>query len=373
MDTLIQVFGDFTLRTVALGAALIGITSGALGCFALLRKQSLLGDSISHAALPGIVLAFMVTGSKNPLVLLVGAAIAGWIATTCILAVIRNTRIVSDGAQGVVLSVFFGIGLLLLTFIQSRPDAAQAGLDKYLFGQAAALLPADVKTTAFFGGIALILMMLFWKELKLMTFDPVFGESIGFSGKLLDFIITGLIVIAIVTGLQTVGVILMSSMLIAPAAAARQWTNKLGHMVLLSAFFGALAGVIGALLSSLVSDLPTGPTIVLVLTALVLISLLFAPDRGFVSQIARRYQNRFSFSLHRLLLDLYHLEQQHGKDRRAHDQRTIAMIRRRKGTIRVALKALQSRGWVEEQSKRLWNLTPKGREEAEALEKGVTT
>ncbi len=364
------IFSDYTLRIVSLGAALLGITSGALGSFAVLRKQSLLGDSISHAALPGIVLAFMITGSKNSFILLIGAAIAGWIATTFILSIIRNTRITSDGAQGTILSVFFGLGLLLLTYVQSKPNAAQAGLDKYLFGQAAALLPEDIKSSAILGGLSIIIMIIIWKELKLLTFDPDFGQSLGFSSKLIDYIITALIVIAIVTGLQTVGVILMSSMLIAPAAAARQWTNKLGSMVILSSIFGAIAGIIGAVLSCIIPNLPTGPSIVLSLTAIVILSLLFAPDRGVISSMIKRYNNRFDFSLQKLLLTLLNLEKKHGGEKRAHDSHTISFTQPGIKNINTALLALEQKGWVSKDSRGHWFLSEEGREKAKLIEKG---
>jgi manganese/zinc/iron transport system permease protein len=365
-----DLFQDFTLRTVASGAALLGMTSGALGTFALLRKQSLLGDSISHAALPGIVLAFIITGSKSSLVLLLGAALAGWIATWFILSIIRNTRITSDGAQGVVLSVFFGIGLLLLTYVQSKPNASQAGLDKYLFGQAAALLPEDVRSAGILGALSLFILFILWKEFKLMTFDPVYGESLGFSSRLTDFLITGLIVIAIVTGLQTVGVILMSSMLIAPAAAARQWTDRLGLMVILSSLFGIIAGVAGAVFSSLIPNLPTGPTIVVCLTIIVILSLLLAPNRGVLAQMIKRFRNRYAFSLQTLLMDLYYLELKHGDHTKGHDKNTISLIRERRGSIAVALKTMEGRGLVNRREDELWLLTEKGRNEAQLIEEG---
>ena len=130
---------DYTLRTVALGAAVLGLSSGSLGAFAVLRGQSLLGDAISHAALPGVALAFLLTGTKAPLVLVVGAGLAGWVGTLCVMAVVRRSRVPYDAALGIVLSVFFGLGMVLLTYIQSQPNASQAGLDTFLFGQAAAV------------------------------------------------------------------------------------------------------------------------------------------------------------------------------------------------------------------------------------------
>ena len=146
MEFLGDLFGNYTLRTVGLGAAFLGIVNGALGSFAVLRRQSLLGDAISHAALPGIALAFLLTGSKATLVLLLGAAAAGWMGTLLVMNIVKNTRVKYDSALGLVLSVFFGIGLVLLTYIQRMPVASQAGLDTFLFGQAATLLSRDVTT-----------------------------------------------------------------------------------------------------------------------------------------------------------------------------------------------------------------------------------
>jgi manganese/zinc/iron transport system permease protein len=169
LQILNQLIFDYTLRTVALGSAALGIVSGALGSFAVLRKQSLLGDAISHAALPGVVLAFLLTRSKAPLVLVVGAGLAGWLATLWIITIIKRTRIKEDAALGIVLSVFFGLGMMLLTYTQRLPDARQAGLDQFLFGQAAALLERDVITMAVLGAVALLLMSFFWKEFKLLA------------------------------------------------------------------------------------------------------------------------------------------------------------------------------------------------------------
>jgi manganese/zinc/iron transport system permease protein len=279
---------DYTLRNVALGSALLGIVSGVLGTFALLRRQGLLGDALAHAALPGICLAFLLTGSKAQIVLLLGAGIAGWVGTMLLLLIVRRTLLSEDAALGIVLSTFFGVGITLLTFINQRGDANQAGLDKYLFGQAAALVERDVITFAILGGAALLLVLLFYKEFTLLTFDPEFASSLGFGTTRLSILLTSLIVVAVVIGLQTVGVVLMAAMLIGPAAAARQWTNRLAPMIALSALFGATAGVSGALLSFTRQGLPTGPTIVLALTAIVVASLLFAPARGLAWDRARQ-------------------------------------------------------------------------------------
>lgn len=283
---------DYTLRNVALGSALLGIVSGVLGCFAVLRRQGLLGDALAHAALPGICLAFLLSGSKAPLVLLIGAAVAGWLGTLALLRIVRDTRISEDSALGIVLSVFFALGILMLTFISKRNDANQAGLDKFLFGQAAALVSDDILVMLFLGAIALFVIALLYKEFKLITFDAAFAASIGLRTDLLGVLLTSLIVIAVVIGLKTVGVVLMASMLVGPAVAARQWTNKLGAMIALAALFGAISGVAGAALSVTDDGLPTGPMVILALTAIVLVSLFFAPERGLVWDWLRRLQNK---------------------------------------------------------------------------------
>jgi manganese/zinc/iron transport system permease protein len=299
VDLLYQLFTDYTIRTVALGAAVLGIVSGTLGCYAVLRRQALLGDAMSHAALPGIALAFLLTGMRELSVLLLGAAVAGWVAALVMMAIVNTTRIKEDSALGMVLAVFFGFGLVLLSFAQKQPTAAQAGLDTFLFGQAASLVARDVITMASVGAVALGLMLLFWKEFKLLSFDPDYGATIGLPIRLLDIGLTSLIVVAIVIGLQTVGVVLMSAMLIAPAAAARQWTDRLGLMVVLAGMFGALAGIIGAVVSATARGLSTGPTIVLTVSAFVVASLFLAPNRGLLWKWLHHQRNRRRLSLAR--------------------------------------------------------------------------
>lgn len=287
-----DLFFDYTLRNVALGSALLGLVSGVLGCFAVLRRQGLLGDAVAHAALPGICIAFLLTGSKAPLVLLAGAAVSGWIGTLVLLRIVRDTRISEDAALGIVLSTFFGFGIVLLTVIAKRNDATQAGLDRFLFGQAATLVWSNVLTMLVLSAGALLAVAVFYKEFKLLSFDPHFAQSLGFPTHRLSVMLTGLIVVAVVIGLQTVGVVLMAAMLVGPAVAARQWTNRLSRMIALSGFFGALSGVTGAVLSVTQPRLPTGPLIILSLTVIVLLSVFFAPNRGMVWDWLRQRRNR---------------------------------------------------------------------------------
>jgi manganese/zinc/iron transport system permease protein len=294
MSILHDLIFDYTLRNVALGSMLLGIVSGVLGSFAVLRRQGLLGDTLSHAALPGICIAFMLTNARAPIVLLLGAGIAGWLGTMLLLRIVKDTKLSEDTALGVILSVFFGVGILLLTIIQHQNNANQAGLDRYLFGQAAALVADNVVTFAILGALALLVVALFYKEFKLLSFDPEFTASLGLPTRALDILLTSLLVVAVMIGLQTVGVVLMAAMVIGPGAAARQWTDRLHIMLFLGALFGGAAGVVGAVISVQGERLPTGPMIILALTVIVLVSLLFAPRHGIVPDTIRQRRNRAS-------------------------------------------------------------------------------
>jgi manganese/zinc/iron transport system permease protein len=363
-DLLYNLFFDYTVRTIALGAMALGIVSGALGAFALLRKQSLLGDTISHAALPGVVIAFLLTRSKDSFVLILGAAIAGWLATLWMTSITRHTRIKEDSALGLVLSVFFGFGLMLLTYTQSLPDSRQAGLDAFLFGQAATLLSKDVVTMAGLGIVVILLLNIFWKEFKLISFDREFAASLGFPISWLDTLLMTLLVIAIVIGLQAVGVVLMSAMVVAPAAAARQWTDRLGVMVSLSAFFGALSGLTGALISSMGAGLATGPVVVLVASTIVLISLFFAPNRGLFWRWIVQQRNRRQLRLESVLEDLFILGSQHGDIQHAHSIQTLRTMSVGRGGVQHSLLRLKELGLVEQMDEHDWALTPRGVDEA---------
>lgn len=364
MNNLYIFLSDYTLQLVALGSALLGAISGIVGSFAVLKKQSLLGDAVSHAALPGIAIVFIITQSKHTEMLLLGALITGLLATLLVYLVDRYSRIKFDSALALVLSVFFGFGLVLLTLIQKMPNANQAGLDKFIFGQASTLLRRDLNTIFIAGIIIIVLIILFWKELKLSTFDPIFAESVGFSVKKLNFLLSALIVTAIIIGLQTVGVILMSAMLVAPGAAARQWTDKLSIMTILAAIFGAISGIVGTLISSSIKNMPTGPSIVLVVSLIVLISLTLAPNRGLVWQYIREVKNRKNIKEDKVLLNLYYLAMNHDNLKHAHSLSTIKPIQTKAGKktehLVAALRKLEDKGFVEEAYFATWAITPAG-------------
>lgn len=293
-DALRAALADSGLQTVAAGTALLGATAGAVGAFAVLRRQSLQGDVVSHAALPGLALAFLL-GGRGPGWLVLGGAATGWLALVLVGAVTRRSRVPADAALGGALAVFYGLGLALMTYLHRHPGdfpgAAGNPLEKYLFGQAAFLRDADLWLIGGLGAGVAAALALLWKEFKLLAFDPDYAATVGYRVRLLDLLLTTLTVAAVAVGLKAVGVVLMTALLVAPAAAARQWSNRLGRVVLLAAGVGALAGAGGTLFSHLVGQggpdgravsVPTGPTVVLAATAAVVVSLLFGTARGLV-------------------------------------------------------------------------------------------
>lgn len=283
---------SYTTQMVLLGTALLGLASGIAGTFAVLRKESLIGDGLSHAALPGVVIAFLLTDIKDIEVLITGAALSSITAAWLITITVENSKIKFDGALATILSAFFGLGMVLLTYVQSLNNAGQAGLSKFIFGQAATILARDVYITSAAALIIIVLTALFWKELKLISFDVEYAKTLQIPVTFTLILYRSLLIMTIIIGIQSVGAILISSLLIAPAVGARQWTNKLGTMCILAGFFGMVSAIGGTIWSTSVQKLPTGPAIIVILSVIVLLSLIFAPNRGMLWQIRKNRQSK---------------------------------------------------------------------------------
>ena len=283
---------SYTTQMVLLGTALLGLASGIAGTFAVLRKESLIGDGLSHAALPGVVIAFLLTGIKDIEVLIIGAALSSITAAWLITITVENSKIKFDGALATILSAFFGLGMVLLTYLQSLNNAGQAGLSKFIFGQAATILARDVYITSAAALIIIILTASFWKELKLISFDVEYAKTLQIPVTFTLILYRSLLIMTIIIGIQSVGAILISSLLIAPAVGARQWTNKLGTMCILAGFFGMVSAIGGTIWSTTVQKLPTGPAIIVILSVIVLLSLIFAPNRGILWQYRKNKQSK---------------------------------------------------------------------------------
>lgn len=273
---------------------ILGIASGLIGCLAYFKKQSLMSDALSHAALPGVMLSFLLFQEKNFLILIAGAFISALIGAFFINFIKSTTRVKEDTAMGLILAVFFGGGIVLLTIVNRSTEGNKAGLDKFIFGQAASLIGLDVMIMTILALVVMFTIFIAFKEWKLFLFDPNFAKGLNLSIKGMNSLYLTLLVLTIVIGIQAVGVILMSALLIIPPVSARYWTHSFKVMMILSALFGGFGGAIGTTISTQGTNFPTGPFIVVTLGVIFLISLLFGRKKGLIIEyrILRNRKNK---------------------------------------------------------------------------------
>lgn len=288
MDALLSALllqAGYNTAVVSVGAALLGAGAGAIGSFVLLRKRSLVSDAVSHATLPGLAAAFilmaLLTGDGRHLAgLLLGAAASAGLGLVAVEWIARRTRLPEDAAIGAVLSVFFGLGIVLLTVIQSLDTGRQAGIASYLVGSTAGMLRSEAETIAVAAALVAAAVFVLRRPFVLVAFDPEYAAARGIDVRRTDLAMMGLMLAVTVIGLKVAGLVLIVALTIIPPVAARFWTNRPEPMVVIAAAIGALSGFAGAAISSLDRGLPTGSLIVLVAFAAFLVSLLVSPLRG---------------------------------------------------------------------------------------------
>jgi manganese/zinc/iron transport system permease protein len=313
--------GTSITYTIMLGTALLGATAGVIGTFAVLRRRALVGDMLSHAALPGICIAFLVTQTRDLVALSLGALVTGLLGIAIVIIIRRWTITKEDAAIGIVLSTFFGAGVVLLSMIQHHPSGHQAGLGSYLFGETTGITSRDIRLIASVALFCLFVVSLLYKEFELLSFDPDFARSQGWPTLALDLLMMGTLAIVTIVGLPICGVILMAALIILPGAAARFWTNRLGRLLVIAAALGAGAGVVGTFLASPLPEqwlgtkvldtrlLPPGPLIVLSAAGFFLLSLLFAPKRGIVAENISELRLRMRIIREHLLRALFEMSE----------------------------------------------------------------
>lgn len=279
---------------VLLSMLILGIASGMIGCLAYWKRQSLMSDALSHAALPGVVIAFAITGVKVLPVLILGAAASALLGALLVQWVVSYSRIKEDTAMGIVLSVFFGFGIMLLTMVNRTGGGNVSGLDGFIFGQAASMVRSDVYTMSILGLIVIFVVFAAFKEWKLFLFDPQFAKGLGLWSRGMNALYTAVLVLVIVIGIQAVGVILMSALLIIPSVSARYWTHSFKWMLIGAALIGGGSGVMGTLVSTFGKGWPTGPFIVVSSALVFVISLLFGVRKGLVITAIQQRSERKS-------------------------------------------------------------------------------
>ncbi len=352
---------DYNTAIVLVGVTTLGVTAGAVGSFTVLRRRALAGDALAHASLPGLVGAFLLFERRELPILLTGALISGLIGIGLVALLSRFTRIKEDASIGIILSVFFGLGIVMSRWVQNRTTAgSKAGLDSFLLGKTAGIIAQDVILIAVVSVVTLAILAVLFKELKLVTFDQGFAVTQGWPTLLLDFSLLALVAVNVMIGLPAVGVVLVAALLILPAAAARFWTERLESMVLLAAALGGAIGIIGTMLSAQISGLPAGPMIVLTGSVVLVISMLASPKRGLVARSWQDY--RFARQIERrcLLQEIYEETERSGGQPPSREE-VVHRLSEAK-----ALASLMGAGWIALDGGRV-RMTPAGLARAERI------
>ena len=335
-------FQQPAVLTAVIGTALIGLCCGLLGSFLVVRKLALMGDTLSHAVLPGVAAGFIWSASKDPLAIFIGATIAGILGVAMVNWIKSTTHLKEDSAMGMVLAGFYGIGICMTTMIQNLATGNKSGLDKFFFGQAAALSSGDIQLMAIISVFTVLLIVLFYKEFLAISFDMGFAGAVGLPVRALHYTLMALLAFAVVVSLQAVGVVLVSALLITPAAAAYLLTDRMHWMLLLAALFGIASGVFGAFISYLSNNLPTGPFIVLGATTLFIVALFCGPRHGILPKVIRRRRQRRRIGMENTLKAIFHLceatafEQKEFKLKQLAMERNIGLTGAERETNRLA-------------------------------------
>jgi len=298
---------SYNTIVVLVGIGLLGTAAGVVGSFAVLRRRALLGDALSHAALPGLCIGFLIAGARHLPAMLLGALATGLLGVWVVSALTHRTRVRQDAAIGIVLSVFFGAGIVLSRLIQNSTTVAgsKAGLDSYILGKTAGMVASDVLLIGGTAAVAVGLVAALFKEFLLVSFDPGFARVQGWPARSIDLGLTGLVAAVVVIGLPAVGVVMMAALLITPGVSARFWSDRLSRVVVLAALFGVGMGLVGTAISATYNKMPAGPIITLVGTAVFVVSALAAPRRGLVARILARRRDRERADSDELLRLLY--------------------------------------------------------------------
>ena len=372
IDDIIHFFSmaEPNTRLVVFGSAIVMASSSIVGTFTFLHKKALVGDAVAHSVLPGVCIAFLVVGYKNSLVLTIGGFVSGWLSLIAIDYIVSHSKIKKDTAIGLILSTFFAMGTLFLTSIQHSDNAQQSGLETFIFGKTAALVKTDIILFSLIGVILIAVVVVFYKEFKLIAFDRHYAQVIGLPVRKLEFLLTTLTVLAVVVGIQAVGLVLMAAMLITPVAAGRFWTDKLSVLLIISSLIGIFSGIFGSFISYTAPAIPTGPWIVMIASIIAIGSFLVAPKKGIMARFYLRYRSKKRILEENILKAMYHiLERKKGKITENSPQEILYYRFFKKKELYKGLKTLKRLGYVSKSSNQNWKLTMEGKEKGQRIVK----
>lgn len=291
----VEILTSYSFLIVALGTVILAMASGAIGCITVLKGQSLIGDAIGHASFPGIVLSFMLFLQRDPMLLLIGAIVSGATAFMLIELINAKSKLGLDSTLAIILSTFFGLGMVLKSYIQGNENytgASQSGLQNYIFGQAAYMMKDDVKLILLVSIVSIVLLILCYKEIKVFIFDEVYSKTIGLNTSVLYAIVLFVTMSLIAAGLKIVGAVLISSLLIIPAITAMQWSEKFSYVLIIASVVGGFSALVGTYISTAYNGMSTGPVIIVIMSIFSFISLIIGPH-GMIAN----YRNRKKYMI----------------------------------------------------------------------------
>ena len=363
-------FDQVNVRYVTLGLIFLSIASSQVGVFMLFRKKSLVGDVISHAVFPGIALSFLIIGTKDIYILVAGAFISGLIGVLVMDHIIRYTKLKSDAAMGLVLSVFFGFGIVIFTHIQHSGNASQSGLNTFIFGKAASLIGEDLVVFSVLSLVILALVLLFYREFAIVSFDSKFARSIGIPTGFYEFFLTSLTVLVVVVGIQAVGIILMASIIIAPAVVGRYLTDKLWVMLVFAALAASITAFVASFISYAAPTSPTGPWMVVILSLLAILSMFFSPKKGILTTLRKRIKFKKKLTKENILKTICHILDKSSSPGRAvsGDEIMKARFFSSRKSFKSGMRRLKSMGYLSGSADG-WVLTGKGKKSGRRIQR----
>lgn len=357
-----------TLLLLLIGVALAASSTAIIGTFGLLEKRGLAGDAIAHAFLPGVCVAFLLTHQKATWILTLGCFGSGGLALLLLNHLSGYAKIKRENSVALVLSIFLGLGLLLLGHIQHRSDGSQVGLQHFLLGSISSLMDQDLWLFGALNLLVILVTFLLFRSWRLVMFDREFAKSTGQPIKSLQFIFHLLSLLAIVIGVQTIGIILMSAMLLAPAMAARFWTDRLDKMLGVAVFISVFASFLGVCISYVMRELPTGPCIALSMNALALVSFIIAPKRGWLARYYKRHAYQAKIIEENILKAMYEMDKTIGNGREPYTLSKIGkQLSRRKHKIEEGIRKLLAKGWISKIGEGLFTLTGEGEAKGKSI------
>lgn len=359
-------FQDANITNVLFGTLILGFTCGIVGVLVVLNKKALIVDAVSHSILPGICVGFMLSGVKNPIYLIPGGMVAGTLAVFLVDWISKVSRIKKDAAIAITLSVLFSVGVILLNIIQHSGNSNQSGLSDFLFGKAATIIRSDLYVFGAMCAIVLVIVPLFYQHFKIALFDSGFAKTIGLNGKLIQGLISGLIIISTAIGIQTVGIILMSALIITPASSAFFWTNNFKKSILLSGIFAAISSLLGVYISYISPNMPTGPWIIVMLSTIAILSAFFS-KKGIITKRIKAFDNTkkmVSDNVLKIVFKLGEKQNQIDQGKSIEEIKNFRPITTKE--LKKGLRILKSKGFILEAGF-IWILTESGIAEAKRI------